>query len=83
MYNLTVMHLGLKTAPNRLEYPHMQGWCTRPPPPKKKVQFKYLETCGVRKWWKAKKREAHGMRLDPALCHEMSVKNIGPKCIGH
>jgi hypothetical protein len=49
---------------------------------KKIVQFLYLETCGVRKWWKEKKREAHGMRLDPALWHEILVKNTGPKYIG-
>jgi len=29
MYSLTVMQLGLKTAPNRLYYPHLHGWCTR------------------------------------------------------
>jgi len=38
------------------------------------VHFRYLETHGVRKWGKTRKREVQGMMLEHALWNDISVK---------
>ena len=47
-----------------------------------RVQFPYLESCGVRNWRNTKKKEKQGVRVVPVLWHEMSSKNTGPSYIG-